>query len=278
MNNRTCVCAVVGFAVISVVLGCKKKPEASTAPNPTPSMPTPTPNGTPLAPSNDKKGAEGMKTSRDNMRKIATAMVEDRSPNDAIHAGIYAADGRKVGLSWRVAILPGLKEDALYKEFKLDEPWDSEHNKKLIAKMPKIFAASGKDSTEGKTYYRSFVGKDTVMPPPPPGKAGQPVPGIAWPLGIPDGTSNTVLFVEAAEPVIWTKPEELEYDPRKPLPKLGVNADGYFIVFADSDARFYRRGSLTDDTLRAIITPAGGELFTLPDDKLPSGPSGATKR
>src|SRR5262245_10907932 len=43
-------------------------------------------------------------------------------------------DGRLL-LSWRVALLPYLDEQKLYKEFKLDEPWDSEHNKKLVAKM-----------------------------------------------------------------------------------------------------------------------------------------------
>ena len=26
--------------------------------------------------------------------------------------------------------------DALFKQFKLDEPWDSEHNKKLLSMMP----------------------------------------------------------------------------------------------------------------------------------------------
>ena len=42
-------------------------------------------------------------------------------------------------LSWRVALLPHLGQDALYKQFKLDEPWDSEHNRKLIPRMPAVF-------------------------------------------------------------------------------------------------------------------------------------------
>ena len=42
-------------------------------------------------------------------------------------------------LSWRVQLLPFLDHDDLYKEFHHDEPWDSEHNKKLIAKIPKEF-------------------------------------------------------------------------------------------------------------------------------------------
>ena len=44
----------------------------------------------------------------------------------------------KALLSWRVAILPQLEQGALYNEFHLDEPWDSEHNKALVAKMPAV--------------------------------------------------------------------------------------------------------------------------------------------
>ena len=40
--------------------------------------------------------------------------------------------GGKPLLSWRVAILPYIDEKALYKKFKLDEPWDSPHNKELL--------------------------------------------------------------------------------------------------------------------------------------------------
>jgi hypothetical protein len=47
----------------------------------------------------------------------------------------------KVLLSWRVLLLPYLEEGALYKQLKLDEPWDSKHNKKLLEKMPKVFAS-----------------------------------------------------------------------------------------------------------------------------------------
>src|SRR6516165_4525732 len=55
-------------------------------------------------------------------------------------AAIADADGSPL-LSWRVAILPFIEQDGLYKQIKLDEPWDSEHNKKLIAQMPEIYLA-----------------------------------------------------------------------------------------------------------------------------------------
>ncbi len=45
-------------------------------------------------------------------------------------------------LSWRVALLPflGKAEYALYQKFRLDEPWDSEHNRPLADQMPDVFA------------------------------------------------------------------------------------------------------------------------------------------
>jgi len=35
----------------------------------------------------------------------------------------------------------------------LNEPWDSEHNKKLIAKMPPVYVRPGSQAGEGKTVY-----------------------------------------------------------------------------------------------------------------------------
>ena len=66
-------------------------------------------------------------------------------------------------LSWRVAILPymGESEKALYSQFKLTEPWDSPHNKGLLAKMPKVYApVVAKDGEKDKnvTHYLGFVG------------------------------------------------------------------------------------------------------------------------
>src|SRR5262249_37697091 len=60
-------------------------------------------------------------------------------------------------LSWRVAILPYIGEEELYKQFRLDEPWDSENNKKLIVKMPKVFAPIVKPGEVGYTHMQMVV-------------------------------------------------------------------------------------------------------------------------
>ena len=56
-----------------------------------------------------------------------------------------------------MAILPFL-EQALYNEFKLDEPWDSPHNKDLLARMPPIYVVPGAKAEPGMTFYRGFSG------------------------------------------------------------------------------------------------------------------------
>ena len=62
-------------------------------------------------------------------------------------------------------ILPFIEQDELYKKFKLDEPWDSKHNKELIKEMPTIYKVpGGLKVDDGKTCYLVPVGDDTAFP------------------------------------------------------------------------------------------------------------------
>ena len=74
-----------------------------------------------------------------------------------------------------------------------------------------------------------------------------------------DGTINTFLIVESAQAVPWTKPEDIAYDASRPLPQLGIFTDGFNAALADGSVHWFNRAKLTDQTLRAAITPAGNE-------------------
>jgi hypothetical protein len=123
---------------------------------------------------------------------------------------ILGADGQPL-LSWRVAILPYIDEEALYKEFHLDEPWDSPHNLALLPRMPRYFEPDfGVDAEPFTTPYQVFVGPGTAFN------------GSKMKLGnIRNGASNTIAIAEASVTVPWTKPADLAYDPQGPLPPLG---------------------------------------------------------
>jgi hypothetical protein len=52
-----------------------------------------------------------------------------------------------------------IEQVELYKEFKLDEPWDSEYNMKLMEKMPKTLASPRVSVKKpGFTVYQVFAG------------------------------------------------------------------------------------------------------------------------
>ena len=68
---------------------------------------------------------------------------------------VIEKDGKPL-LSWRVALLPYMNEDALYKQFHLDEPWDSPHNLELAKTVP--FNFQSPDSPEEGNAGRAFHG------------------------------------------------------------------------------------------------------------------------
>jgi hypothetical protein len=181
-------------------------------------------------------------------------------PPDNIKGGPNIANYGKPGLSWRVALLPYLEQDNLYKQFHLDEPWDSPHNMTLLKQIPKVYQHPGGDSNKtaaGFTYYRVFVGPGTAFDP----TAGH---NIRIPADFSDGTANTLLVVEAAEPIEWTRPEpetgDFQYSPTKPLPKLGgIWSSGFNVLLADASTR-YAKKDISEKTLRALITRNGNDV------------------
>ena len=86
---------------------------------------------------------------------------------------------------------------------------------------------------------------------------------------ITDGTNNTLMVVEAAEAVPWTKPDDLPFSQNGPLPRLGGSMrGGYAALFASGLVRFLDR-SLDERWLRCLITPQGGEIIDTAQLQLP---------
>jgi Protein of unknown function (DUF1559) len=155
---------------------------------------------------------EQLAKSADNLKRIATAMHEY---HDAHHMRLPInrfSKEKKPLLSWRVRILPYLGEKKLYEQFKLDEPWDSAHNKTLIEKVPAVYSPIRGTASRGQTFYQVFGGKQGLFRP-----GEQP----NLPSSCPDGTDHTFMVAEAARPVAWTEPADLEFD-GETVPALGA--------------------------------------------------------
>jgi hypothetical protein len=186
-----------------------------------------------------------------NFKQIVLAMHNYADVHGSLPPpAIYDAGGKPL-LSWRVALLPYLESENLYKKFRLNEPWDSPHNAALLPEMPSLFNSFLEPQAEKPqtTTYRVFVGPGAAFE----GRRGVSLKHFA------DGTSHTLLVVEAAQAVPWTQPAELAYAPEGSLPPLGNRFKDIFIAgFADCSVMSLPR-NITDEKLRAAITRSGGE-------------------
>jgi len=187
--------------------------------------------------------------SQHNLKQIALAFHNYHDTYKVFPAAVQTGP-KNVPHSWRVTILQFLGHSALFDRYHLDEPWDSEHNKTLLAEMPDVLRAPGTASTSN-TSYLGFTPANPSSEPrnaPTPAVGGTNATKIR---DIIDGTSNTILVVESKLDVPWTQPTDLPFDPNQPLPKMGgIHADGFYAALCDGSTTFipdsYDRGMLLD--------------------------------
>jgi hypothetical protein len=173
------------------------------------------------------------------------------------HKSLPSPDGwptiQKPGqLSWRVSILPYVEQDLMFKQFDLNQPWDSPNNQPFLSRMPSLYDnVRDMKPTDGNTAWQVFVGPDTVFP--------NRNAKVSF-SRITDGTSNTMLFAESATAVPWTKPADMQIpdkwnaDAPQPLPL----PQKFLAAMADGTVRIIDRSNVSDKTLRMMICPNDG--------------------
>ncbi len=193
---------------------------------------------------------------RNNMKEILLALlnyhdVHQMFPRANGPAMVAPTKKLYLGLSWRVHILPLLGEVELHEKFNFDEPWDSKHNKALIAQMPKVFQTPGVEDS-GKTAIHVFLGEGT------PFGDGSVTPRLR---DFTDGTTNSLLAVMAgpATAEVWTKPGGLKFDAKNAKSVLGKVNESFLFGFADGHVRFVTPDVITDELLRRLVYHQDGK-------------------
>jgi RNA polymerase sigma factor (sigma-70 family) len=162
------------------------------------------------------------KRSLSNLTKLMTAMNAYYKANGRFPSKSFVGSKPDL-LSWRVALLPYLGHEGLYKQFKLEEPWDSEHNKKLLSQMPEVYRAGFEPKDSFDTYYQRIAFKMVAY-----GKENGVEKRYEWlqfservvekenPLGnhldVIDGASKTISIFECGPAVPWTKPADFQWN------------------------------------------------------------------
>ena len=204
-----------------------------------------------------------------NLKQIGLGMLNWHNTYAAFPAAYSINQNDKKLLSWRVHLLPFVEQAALYRQFRLDEPWDSEHNKKLIPLMPAVFRSPLSASAPGTTTYRAIMlpERASAMSPPKKARMSQMIRNSKVFMhgnglrDIQDGSSRTILAIEVGDSlaVPWTKPDELVYSDKTNLAGWGAESQKNVpTLFCDGAVRLLSRQIQRDD-LKALLTRSGGE-------------------
>ena len=160
-------------------------------------------------------------------------------------------------LSFRVSMLPFVEEGTVHRLIDPQQPWDSAKNAPVTSVAIKVFQSPDTpDAAKPDTPYRVFYGGGALF-----AADGTPVKLT----DIPDGASNTILFVHATETVPWAKPQEFPYTATTPLPPLGSPGlgKGFNAAMADGSVRFLRH-TIAEADLRSLIEKADGRGADIP--------------
>lgn len=187
------------------------------------------------------------------LRQIALAHHNYHDVYGHFPTDILDADGQPL-LSWRVAILPFMEQQALYEQFHLDEPWNSEHNLPLLKQMPESYQSANVPS-ESRTVFLRFTGMGTPFE--------KTKPKFVDCL---DGTSNTIMAVEANADLAseWSRPGDIPFQNDQPVSAVGqLRPGGFNAVFCDGAAHFLPN-TISQELLKNLIQASDGNIVRFP--------------
>ncbi|MCA9143328.1 MAG: DUF1559 domain-containing protein [Planctomycetales bacterium] len=192
-----------------------------------------------------------------NLSRISIAMRSFDDKHGHFPKRVSRSPNGKPLLSWRVALLPFLGHEDLHRQFRHEEPWDSEHNRELVRQMPDVFDVgvyfeSGKDASDGYTHAVVPVMEGSVWH----GEEGQE----RTIYDVQDGSAYTLAAFVAPDDaaVVWTKPDDLAMA----VESVGHDMFGgrkYCLITTFDGAKYRIANSTSNADLKALITFDGAE-------------------
>ncbi|MFO0979341.1 MAG: DUF1559 domain-containing protein [Planctomycetaceae bacterium] len=188
-----------------------------------------------------------------NMKQIMLALHNYESVYGKFPPSVVIDEKSGVARSWRVEILPFIEQTQLYEQYRKDEPWDSEANKAVLAKMPATFRHPSESPDSTMSCIFMPFGEGLIAEP-------NDQDGVRL-AEITDGTSNTIALLESKQDIPWTKPEDLTIDLKsEKLPSLGFVPEGWHVAMGDGSVRFIS-SSIDVQLMKHLLTRAGGEVI-----------------
>jgi len=153
-----------------------------------------------------QSSARKLSTAKANMNLIVSAMHTYHSEHGVFPPPYIVDESGKKMHSWRVLLLPYLGPEAtnVYRNYRMDEPWNSPHNLQAASYMPDVYRSPADPDAKGSNTANYFVivGPQTMFP----GDGRQ-----STYQGNLDPLNHTILVVESvSRNTIWTEPEEFE--------------------------------------------------------------------
>jgi hypothetical protein len=214
----------------------------------------------------DRENTRGLACA-ENLKQIGQALLMYHAKYGRFPPAYVADSQGRPMHSWRVLLLPFLNEEALYRQYRFQEPWNSPRNSTLASRMPAVYHCPSdlqqSDSGATQTSYVAITGPGTVFD------------GVK-PENFPGGPGRVILVAEqSASGIIWLEPRDMDVN-RMSMHVNDPTADeairsqhiGEAHVLVCSGEVF----SLDDDTepqqLEDMLTISGGEQAWLtPDDR-----------
>ena len=203
-----------------------------------------------------------------NLRRIGQALEDYHNEHNAYPPAMTYDESGKPMHSWRVLILPHLGPEAegIYRQYDMQQPWDSQRNMQLLNQMPAVYACpSDTKAVLGETSYLAVIGPETVIPVNSRTKTTR--------RDITDLLSETMVVVECeGSTVNWLEPKDVPVaalraglNSHNPAAPGSRHLQGVHALMADQSV-VRLRDDISSEDLRGMATMNGDEYIESLDD------------